>query len=102
MFSEGCGTTLGLKTISSGPGGPVTSITSTSFSECSLITETLALLTKVDGILVNDPKGLAGVDAARVEVKTRMFQELGRGVAAKGTTIRATRHIIDAIKVGTT
>ena len=45
---------------------------------------------------------LAGVDAARVEVKTRMFQELGRGVAAKGTTIRATRHIIDAIKVGTT
>ena len=70
MFSEGCGTTLGLKTICSGPGGPVTSITSTSFSECSLITETLALLTKVDGILVNVPKGLAGVDAARGGVIT--------------------------------
>ena len=45
----------------------MTSITSTSLSECSLITETLALLSRLEGILW---EGLAGVEAARGGVMT--------------------------------
>ena len=58
---------LDLNTICWGPGGPVTSITSMSLSEVSLITETFALLSRLLGILW---EGLAGVEAAKGGVMT--------------------------------